>query len=85
MTHITKEEWLAWRNSKVTQEFLQRLYYNRVGRLEAIAEGQAETDKIMWVTVGQCQGLKDAIDCALFNFDVVDPSQEEANDSPSSI
>lgn len=80
MNPITKEEWVAWRSLKVTQEFLSRLNENREGLKEGLAEGQASNDKELYITIGQCQGLLDAIRYGVRDFIVIDPSQEDMND-----
>jgi hypothetical protein len=77
MTAITKEEWIDWKtNNKVTVEFLRRLMATREGLKEGIAEGRAEGSEELYKCIGQCQGLKDAIDYAIISFDVVDKTED---------
>ena len=81
MSPITKDEWLQWKSHKVTQEFLTRLYDQREQLKEGMADGQAGTDHesnvLIQKTIGQCMGLKDAIDYGVRNFDVIDPHKTE--------
>ena len=77
---ITKEEWMDWKSNKVTYEFLKRLSENREMLKEGLAEGQAGNIDEMIRVIGQCQGIKDSIDYAVWKFDVIDMSSKEDKD-----
>lgn len=78
MNPVTKEEWMDWKSSKVTYEFLSRLTGMREEYKEGLVEGRAENRVEQDIVIGRCQGLKDAIEYAVRAFDVIDvPSQEE--------
>ena len=77
---ITKEEWMDWKSNKVTYEFLKRLSENREMLKEGLAEGQAGNIDEMNRVIGQCQGIKDSIDYAVWKFDVIDMSSKEDKD-----
>lgn len=64
---MTKEEWVDWRDNFVTQAFLEALQDTRDGKKEEIAEGKVEGNQL-YVEIGRCQGLKDALDYALRYF-----------------
>ena len=76
MNPVTKEEWLAWKEEKVTREFIQRIHENRESLKEGWAEGLASNLEQMYTTLGQCQGIKDVIDYALRDFHYIDLSNE---------
>lgn len=69
---ISKEEWQNWKTNKVTQEYLYRLHLKREFLKEGLAEGQAGEKQSQDQVIGQCQGLKDAVHYAKFEFDTID-------------
>ena len=77
MNPITKEEWMDWKSNRVTQEYLTRLVSNREMLKEGLAEGQAGDNDQLHRVIGQCQGIKDSVDYAYRDFDVIDVSSEE--------
>ena len=74
---VTKSQWVVWKESAVTQEFIQRLFDKREMLKEGLAEGQVEAVDLF---VGQCQAYKDAIAYALQDFEVVNDTDEEEED-----
>lgn len=78
---FTKEEYVDWRSSKVTKTLLKILTENRQGKLEDLADGKArESD--LYITLGQCQGLKDAVEFMLnLNGELQDLFLEEKKDA----
>ena len=76
---VTKEMWLAWKENPVTIHFLTSLNTTREELKEAIAEGggKEELDQ----HIGRCMALKDTIQYALHEFDVVDKEEESENDN----
>ena len=74
---VTKSEWVDWKNSRVTKAFLERIFNKREEIKEAIVEGQITAEE-RDNHIGQCQGIKDSIDYAVFNFETInDISTEE--------
>lgn len=81
IVQVSKEEWVLWRNSKVTQEFFHRVTTNRETIKEGIADGQAETEKELYITIGRCQGMKDVLLYGLRDFDVIDTDSPNEGDT----
>lgn len=77
MNSISREDWAEWKKHKVTFEYLTRLQENRELLKEGIAEGHAGDNDQLNRVIGQCQGIKDCIDYAVRQFDVVDESPKE--------
>lgn len=71
---VTKEMWLAWKQNPVTIHFLTSLNSKREELKEGIAEGQAGND--IDLQIGRCMALKDTIQYALHEFDVIDREEE---------
>ena len=69
---VSKEQWVGWRDSPVTQEFAKRMFDKRELLKEGLAEGQAANYDIV---VGQCQAYKDVIEYTLEVFEVIDSEE----------
>lgn len=76
---VTKEMWVDWKNHPVTQQYLRAIAHWRMGKLEAVAEGQVSGEQLL-MEIGRTQGLKDAIEHALtsFNFVEIDSDTESS-------
>lgn len=61
---FTKEEYVDWRNSRVTKDIVKLLAENREGRKEDIAEGMV-VGRELDIEIGRTQGIKDAVNAIL--------------------
>lgn len=71
-----KEDYVQWRANPVTKFYLQALFNTREGKKETIAEGGV-TGEELEREIGRTQGIKDAIDYALFSFEVIEVDNSE--------
>lgn len=74
---MTREDWVDWKNHPITQIFIDHLIENRGGRKEEIAEGKVVGNEL-YLEIGRCQGLKDAIDYALRYFHIEEDNADSS-------
>lgn len=72
---VTKEMWLAWKQNPVTIHFLTSLNTKREEIKEALAEGGGGKEGLD-IHIGRCMALKDTIQYALHEFDIIDREEE---------
>jgi hypothetical protein len=75
---MTKDEYVEWKNSKVTREFINIVKNARFDLQEVIADGRYVESEIA-INIGRCQGLKDAVLIALEGMQelVIDKERED--------
>lgn len=78
-TEVTKEEWIAWRNDKVTLQFLSSAMNQRDLVGEAVLQGVVGGEDRL-IHIGKCQGIQALLSIALENFDYI---KEDENDAAS--
>lgn len=81
---ISKEEWLEWKKSKATIEFLQHCIGTREEYAEEILEGRVVEPQEQNVRIGRCQGIKDMVSFALSWNGKFNPSVEDIEDGKTS-
>lgn len=74
---VSKEEHVRWVNENTTQKYLTALHQTREELKEGIAQGQATDEKEMYIAIGRCQGLEDALKAALKDFPVVENKDQD--------
>lgn len=77
---ITKEEWVSWRQSYATQEYLKVINTVREGKKEEIAEGKVVGDELQ-KEIGRTQGIKDCIDYVLYSFPYIQLEDNNGTES----
>lgn len=76
LIEVAAHEWEDWKANRVTKAYIQRLYIQREGLKEELAEGKAGTDVALFI--GRCQGIKDSIDYAVTDFEFSQETEENA-------
>jgi hypothetical protein len=76
MELISKSEYIDWRNRKVTREFVARIFEQREGLKEDLADGKASIEDLK-ILIGRAQGMKDVIDYILHDFEFIDDTPKE--------
>lgn len=79
---ISKEEYLEWRDNRVTKQLIQDIYEKREFLKEGVVELSDESEKQRFVTIGRCQAMKDIIDFVLRDFDYEGKYETLETDSP---
>jgi hypothetical protein len=72
---ITKEDWVDWKQHKVTKMFLKAVHDKREALKEGIADGAVEGDELQR-TIGRCMSLYDTINFALHEL-VIEGEEDE--------
>lgn len=76
-TEVTKEEWVAWRNDKVTLQFLSSAMNQRDLVSEGVLQGIV-TGEDRLIDIGKCQGIQGLIQLAIQNFDYIKEDEDGA-------
>ena len=74
----TKEEYQQWRGNPITKVLVQLLFDKREVLKEGIAQGEAGSLDYLHEVIGRTQALKDAIDCILHDFPVIEEEKIDA-------
>ena len=76
---IFKDEWINWKNQKVTKAFLKVLFNKREYLKEILAEHGHSSENERMIDIGQCIAIKDNMNYAIHDFECVDknPLEEE--------
>lgn len=74
---IDKTEYLEWKSSRATKQFVQELFEKREALKEGIVELGHSTDQARFVDIGRAQCLKDVIDHVLFDFNYRGRNEDE--------
>lgn len=80
---VTKEEWVNWKNSACTQQYLKNLHNKREDLKDGLAEGQTSTEREDCIIIGRTQGIKDAILFAVKDFDYIQLEDDNGTESGS--
>lgn len=81
---ISKEEFLEWRNSRGTKQFVQALFEKREAIKEGIVEMAHSSDEQRFVDIGRTQGYKDAIDYVVYNLDYMETKSDDLESGSAS-
>lgn len=73
---VFKDEWLDWKQQKVTKAFLKVLFNKREYVKEMLADKVQGSENERLIDIGQCIAIKDNINYALYDFECVDSSPE---------
>jgi hypothetical protein len=71
-----KEDYINWKNDRVTRFFLQQLVAKREEGKEEWANGKF-TDRDILIASGKAQGIQDCIDYALLDFEYIEVEKQE--------
>ena len=85
MEPITKADWVQWKNDRVTRFYLSSLMTKREHLKEGIVEDHAgESERVLYLSIGQAMALKDAIQYALEHFEYTEEPDDNQGSSVSS-
>lgn len=76
---VSKEEWVQWKGSKVTQRMIHALALKRQGMMEEWADGRCSTQKDEDVAKGHIQAYRDVLEYILRDFDFIQSGEEVDN------
>jgi hypothetical protein len=74
---VSKEDWVDWRQHKVTQRFLRAMQQKREMLKEGLAENQSGSEREDCITMGRTQALKDVIIYAVREFEYDNQSEDD--------
>lgn len=81
---VSKEEYVQWKSSRVTQQLIQDLFFKREAIKEGWAEGQHSDESQRLMDIGRCQGLKDTIQYIQSDFNHYN-KEEDLDDVDASV
>ena len=76
---ITKEMWADWKRDPVTRQFIEDLLFTRNGLKEGLVDGKTSSEREDCIIIGQCMGLKDAIQYAMEVFNYMELENAEGS------
>lgn len=81
---ISKEEFIEWKNSRGTKQFVEDLFNTREELKEGIVEMRHSTEEDRCIAIGRAQALKDTIDHIIYNINYqLEESQQDDMESGS--